>query len=133
MPRKKIRLTIDSSVSTKEETEMINSLHCLIVNEVSTMNMSGRVQILLEVDPTSVKDQPTADYPELEQQPISKLSQRQQQVVAMLCNHYSVKRISSELFLSDNTVKKHIQNIKKVLGMEQSGSDFIYMLKKKLQ
>lgn len=133
MPRKKFRLTIDSSVSTKEETELMNSLHNLIVNEVLIMNLSERVKVLLEVDPTALKAEPTEDYPEQEQLPISRLSQRQQQVVALLCNHYSVKRISSELFLSDNTVKKHIQNIKRVLGIEQSGAEFIYLLKNKLQ
>jgi DNA-binding NarL/FixJ family response regulator len=57
------------------------------------------------------------------------LSSRQQQIAAMLCGHYSIKRIAGELCVSENTVKKHIQNIKKALEIDKSGADFIYVLK----
>jgi DNA-binding NarL/FixJ family response regulator len=57
------------------------------------------------------------------------LSSRQQQIAAMLCGHYSIKRIAEELYVSENTVKKHIQNMKKAIGSDKSGADFIYVLK----
>jgi DNA-binding NarL/FixJ family response regulator len=133
MPAKKIRLTIDSSVCTEQEREILASLHSLIVKEVSTMKLSEHVKVLLEMDPADTKVYSGLEYSGHEEHSISKLSKRQRQVVDMLYNHYSVKRIASELFVSENTVKKHIQNIKKTLKIEQSGSDFIYVLKNKLE
>ncbi|UKS28454.1 LuxR C-terminal-related transcriptional regulator [Paenibacillus sp. HWE-109] len=61
--------------------------------------------------------------------PRHKLSERQTQVAELLCNHYSVKKIANILYVSENTVKKHAQNIKKVLEIDQSRTDFIYTLK----
>ncbi|MOA00871.1 Spore germination protein GerE [compost metagenome] len=63
----------------------------------------------------------------------SPLSERQQQVAELLCRNYSVKRIAAALFVSENTVKKHIQNMKKALKIEASGADFIYQLQQLMQ
>lgn len=48
---------------------------------------------------------------------IHRLSQREQEVVSLLCKGLSTKDIGNKLFISENTVKNHIYSIYKKLGV----------------
>ncbi|MBD0383540.1 response regulator transcription factor [Paenibacillus sedimenti] len=61
------------------------------------------------------------------------LSERQREIVELLCAHHSVKKIAGLLHISENTVKKHVQNIKRELAIKESGLDFVYELLSKLK
>jgi DNA-binding NarL/FixJ family response regulator len=60
------------------------------------------------------------------------LSKRQLEIATLLCNRHSVKKIADQLHISEHTVKKHIQNMKKTLQIEESGIDFLYALNEKM-
>jgi DNA-binding NarL/FixJ family response regulator len=49
--------------------------------------------------------------------PISRLSQRERQVLSLLSRGWDNSRIAGELFISQHTVRTHIQNILEKLGM----------------
>lgn len=61
-----------------------------------------------------------------------KLSERELEISQMLCANLSVRKIAGRLHISENTVKKHIQNIKKTLGIRVNGLDFVYELQGRL-
>ncbi|OPH58403.1 hypothetical protein BC351_23930 [Paenibacillus ferrarius] len=135
---KKLKLTIDSHVHNSTVNEKLDSLHIMILKEVSALDLSEKVVITWESTVSAHVDRPEqrnartagvgiADRPS--DHPRHKLSERQTQVAELLCNHYSVKKIANILYVSENTVKKHAQNIKKVLEIDQSRTDFIYTLK----
>jgi DNA-binding NarL/FixJ family response regulator len=134
---KKLKLTVDSYVRNTSEIEKLDSLHSMILKEVSSLHLTERVVITWESTISSVVDKGEGDAVAAGgvtvgrpvDHPLNKLSERQTQVAKLLCNHYSVKKIANILYVSENTVKKHAQNIKKALEIEQSGTDFIYTLK----
>jgi ATP/maltotriose-dependent transcriptional regulator MalT len=49
--------------------------------------------------------------------PLTKLTQRQLQVLALLVRGYSIRHISHELVISENTAKMHLKNIYQILGV----------------
>ena len=49
--------------------------------------------------------------------PLSRLSPRERQVLALLSRGWDNARIGRELFISQHTVRTHIQNILEKLGM----------------
>ncbi|MDO3676489.1 helix-turn-helix transcriptional regulator [Paenibacillus ehimensis] len=140
----KLKLTVDSHVQSEGELEKLAHLHSLIVREVSVMDITERVKVTLECDRSGARPWDDSESrlsgsvpsPEGAQGPANgaflKLSERQRQIAVMLCNYYSIKRIANVIFVSENTVKKHVQNIKKALDIECSGADFIYTLKQLL-
>lgn len=123
----KIRLTIDSSVKDETGRAKLTDLHLGVMEQVMRLGISEYVKVTLECN-DACQDKYQAEEP----LPAA-LSDRQQQIAAMLCEHYSIKRIAGELYVSENTVKKHIQNMKKALEIDKSGADFIYVLKQLLQ
>lgn len=125
----KHRLLIDAYTTNADEKEQVIAILNRIIEEVSNLELHSSVQIsqTKEAD-TGMDTQEWTDdgrsvscFPEL--------SVRQQEVAILLAANYSVQKIAKQLFLSENTVRKHIQNIKKVLGIHETGVDFIYALK----
>lgn len=49
--------------------------------------------------------------------PLTKLTQRQLQVLALLVRGYSIRHISQDLVISENTAKMHLKNIYQILGV----------------
>jgi DNA-binding NarL/FixJ family response regulator len=67
--------------------------------------------------------------PEGEAKALSLLSKRELEVMALLCDNYSIKKMALTLHISEHTVKKHIQNMKQKLGLEASGMELVFQLK----
>ncbi|MFC6452583.1 MULTISPECIES: response regulator transcription factor [Paenibacillus] len=144
MAVRNLKLTVDSHIQNAGEQEKLARLHSLIVRAVSAMNIGEQVKITLEYAAPvgGFKEEPLSSnaYGPVSRNQVSvrpymhgsKLSERQHQIAVMLCNHYSIKKIANECCVSENTVKKHMQNIKKTLEIECSGADFIYTLKQML-
>ncbi|MDQ0916528.1 LuxR C-terminal-related transcriptional regulator [Paenibacillus sp. V4I5] len=125
----KYRLLIDAYTTNTDEKEQVIAMLNRIIGEVSSLELHSSVQISQTKEANTEMDtqERTGDgrsgscYPEL--------SVRQQEITILLAANYSVQKIAKQLFLSENTVRKHIQNIKKILGIHESGVDFIYALK----
>jgi len=136
MTRTKMRLMIDSSVKNELERAKLTELHQIVVHQVLRLEIHEYVKVTMEYEGVE-SNLPTGTLPGSDGTDTSlvcaALSERQRQIAEMLCNHYSIKRIASELFVSVNTVKKHIQNMKKALNTDLSGADFIYVLQQMLQ
>ncbi|WP_167568662.1 helix-turn-helix transcriptional regulator [Brevibacillus migulae] len=136
MTKTKMRLMIDSSVKDELERAKLTELHQIVVHQVMRLEIHDYVKVTMEVEGVE-SHLPPAKLPGAGYLDTSfdcgALSERQRQIAEMLCNHYSIKRIASELFVSVNTVKKHIQNMKKALNTDLSGADFIYALQQMLQ
>jgi len=138
MTRTKMRLMIDSSVKNELERAKLTELHQIVVHQVLRLEIHEYVKVTMEVEgvesnlPTGTLSGSGSDGTDTSLV-WSALSERQRQIAKMLCSHYSIKRIASELFVSVNTVKKHIQNMKKALNTDLSGADFIYALQQMLQ
>ncbi|UFJ39452.1 helix-turn-helix transcriptional regulator [Brevibacillus humidisoli] len=125
MSFRKARMVMETSISDDRAKEQFAELHRRIVGLVSELELAETITLAVEFSPSSARlemDDDAQDW---------KLSERQRQVAGMLCRHYSVKRIAETLFVSEHTVKKHIQNMKKALGIEASGADFVYQLQQK--
>lgn len=130
----KIRLTIDSSVKDETGRAKLADLHLEVMEQVMRLGISEYVKVTFECNGACQENDPSEEpLPDQAAALPAALSSRQQQIAAMLCGHYSIKRIAGELYVSENTVKKHIQNMKKTLGSDKSGADFIYVLKQMLQ
>lgn len=131
MSKTNVRVTIDSRVSDEQERAKLVELHRLILMHVMSLELRECVKVSMEFDrqQTAV----SGDHGKEKARMWAKLSDRQQQIAGMLCDHYSIKRIADELYVSVNTVKKHIQNMKKALHIELSGADFIYALEQMMK
>ncbi|GAB7053554.1 MULTISPECIES: LuxR C-terminal-related transcriptional regulator [Paenibacillus] len=132
MSKSTIRLTIDSSSKDDQDRAKLSELHQIVVDQVIRLEMKEYVKVTLEYVGAG-RIMQSAERPNdeesVESLDMTALSQRQQQIAEMLCNHYSIKRIADELYISVNTVKKHIQNMKKALDIDSAGADFLYTLK----
>ncbi|XID91655.1 response regulator transcription factor [Paenibacillaceae bacterium WGS1546] len=121
-----IKLTIDSAPRDDVSRLKLIELYRFVVDQAVRLEIDEYVRITWELDGGGEP----SEREESESSPgaIRALSRRQRQIATMLCDHYSIKRIAGELFVSVNTVKKHIQNMKRALEVETSGADFIYEL-----
>ncbi|WP_372630898.1 response regulator transcription factor [Cohnella sp.] len=136
MGEAKVRLIIDSAPRDGSNLGKLIELHRMVVEQTMRLNINEYVRITWELDGAESGEAPPGEAGGLlrnQGDPMSALSGRQRQIADMLCAHYSIKRISSELFVSVNTVKKHIQNMKRALRVESSGADFIYLLNRLMQ
>lgn len=131
MPKTKVRLTIDSHVKDEREHAKLAELHQMVVSHVMSLDLRECVKVTMEYDLAATAE--SADSTDDDALVWTALSERQRQIAKMLCHHYSVKRIADELYVSVNTVKKHIQNMKKALNLELSGADFIYALQQMMK
>ncbi|WP_410513162.1 LuxR C-terminal-related transcriptional regulator [Paenibacillus sp. BR2-3] len=130
MPNTKHRLLIDAYSASPEEKEKVVAMLNQIIIEISGLELCSSVQISLtaeegdrEKNIQELSEDTKGDilYPEL--------STRQQEIAVLLASNYSVQKIANQLYISENTVRKHVQNIKKLLGIHASGVDLIYALK----
>ncbi|MUG66930.1 hypothetical protein GNP94_13040 [Paenibacillus campinasensis] len=136
MPVTKLLLTVASSSDHERERQELAELHSMIMNRVVHMNIRDSVQVTMEyVVADSDGDSASSDSVGLElaaRHDLANLSARQLEIAVLLCRHYSIRKIAEELYISINTVKKHIQNIKKALCLEEAGDEFVFLLAKKL-
>ena len=72
----------------------------------------------------STRTAPTQRPPE--QDDLSSLTNREREVVALLGRGYSVQRIASDLDLSDHTVRVHIGNLMRKLGLPDRSATIHY-------
>lgn len=140
MTRVQFRMTLEFCADHELERLKLGELHHSIVDQVKRLGFSGYFKVTMEyegTDPEKRQEEladPTEDCPKGQGHNMAALlSDRQLQIASMLCNHYSIKRIAGELYVSVNTVKKHMQNMKKALCIDSSGADFIYELKRMMQ
>ena len=137
MPVTKLSLTVASSAENEREREELAELHSIIMNWVIQMNIRDCIQVKMEYEAVDQEALPVAASTRNPQSagPAESvvLSGRQLEIAELLCRHYSIRRIAEELYISVNTVKKHIQNIKKTLCIEQTGGDFVFLLAEKLK
>ncbi|WP_018885497.1 response regulator transcription factor [Paenibacillus massiliensis] len=137
MPVTKLSLTVASSAGNEREREELAELHSIIMNWVIQMNIRDCIQVKMEYEAVDQEALPVAATTRNPQStgPAESvvLSGRQLEIAELLCRHYSIRRIAEELYISVNTVKKHIQNIKKTLCIEQTGGDFVFLLAEKLK
>jgi DNA-binding NarL/FixJ family response regulator len=137
MQRPKIRLTIDACLNNKLERDKLTELQMFLIDQIEQWGLCEYFKVTLEYNDVQSSEKESANAKELtvaeETQVWSGLSDRQRQIADLLCRHYSIRRIAEELYVSENTVKKHIQNMKRALDINCSGADFIYVLQEKLQ
>ncbi|MBH5320096.1 response regulator transcription factor [Paenibacillus sp. GSMTC-2017] len=116
-------IKIHSQRVDKHDEKKLLELYHLLTSHVSDFYPLEQVQItfLSSIEQSTI---PIDIHP--------RLSERQRQVAKLLIEHYSIKRIAELMFISENTVKKHIQNIKKELNLDKTGGDFVYELNREL-
>jgi DNA-binding NarL/FixJ family response regulator len=134
MSKTRIRLTVDSDIEDERGRAKLVELHQNVVEQVSRLDIAESIRITLEYENAVFHSDKAGMEEQSEDQPAgyAMLSDRQRQIAFMLCEHFSIRRIAAQLFVSENTVKKHIQNLKKALHIEQSGADFVFELTKLL-
>ncbi|MNE30986.1 Bacterial regulatory protein, luxR family [compost metagenome] len=128
------RLIVESLMRTQEEQSLMDELQRLIVEKLSSSEGQASIHIIWENEVQQAEQQlpphaASESHALANQVP---LSIRQREIASLVCSHYSVRKIAAALHISENTVKKHIQNIKKTLEINESGPDFIYELQIKL-
>jgi DNA-binding NarL/FixJ family response regulator len=60
------------------------------------------------------------------------LSERESEVLSLLGRGYKAKDIASKLFISINTVKTHIQNMRHKLGLKNQNELIVYFHNNKI-
>jgi DNA-binding NarL/FixJ family response regulator len=83
--------------------------------------------MLLELARRMVARDRTADSP------LSRLSPRQRQVLALLSRGWDNARIGRDLFISQHTVRTHIQNILEKLGMHSKLEAATFAMQRSLE
>jgi two-component system, NarL family, nitrate/nitrite response regulator NarL len=71
--------------------------------------------------------------PDRPNSPLSRLSPRERQVLALLSKGWDNARIGRELFISQHTVRTHIQNILEKLGMHSKLEAATYAMQRSLE
>ncbi|RUT35895.1 LuxR family transcriptional regulator [Paenibacillus zeisoli] len=127
------RLIVESLTRTQEEQRMMDELQRMIVEKLRSTEGQASIHIIWENE--GQEERPLSSHAASGTNPIGNavpLSIRQREIASLVCSHYSVRKIATTLHISENTVKKHIQNIKRVLEITESGPDFVYELQIKL-
>ena len=98
--------------------------HEVLGKESDTEPVPRRVQAVLDDEgsiPRSMPPQPARrlldDMDDRADAPLHRLSQREQEILGLLANGWSNRRIAEECFLSLDTVRTHVQNILVKLGV----------------
>ena len=98
--------------------------HEVLGKESDTEPVPRRVQAVLDDEgsiPRPMPPQPSRplvdDMDDRADAPLHRLSQREQEILGLLANGWSNRRIAEECFLSLNTVRTHVQNILVKLGV----------------
>lgn len=125
----KHRLLIDAYTTNSDEKEQVMAMLNRIIGEVSSLELYSSVQISQTKENDLGTDTLEGAGDVKSGSCFPELSERQQEIAILLAANYSVQKIAKQLFLSENTIRKHIQNIKKILDIRESGVDFIFALK----
>ncbi|WP_068618165.1 LuxR C-terminal-related transcriptional regulator [Paenibacillus tuaregi] len=120
------RITIVSRNGSIEEQRQMAELRQIIKDKLQTATCDTEIQCYWEQ-----RLQDTAEENYVLSEVTLPLSGRQRQIAELLCAHHSIKKIAAQLHISEHTVKKHIQNMKKELQITGSGLDFVYELQKR--
>ncbi|GKU76666.1 response regulator transcription factor [Paenibacillus sp. L3-i20] len=121
-----ITIKMQGSIVEGGNNKLYNDLNHFIEQHVKQQLSPHPAQLSIEYDyQINDKSIPWLEHP--------LLTERQCKIVQLLIEHYSVKRIASHMFISENTVKKHIQNIKKCLNISSSGSEFVFEMLREIE
>ena len=98
--------------------------HEVLGKESDTETVPRRVKAVLDdkgTIPRPMPPQPARplfdDMDDRAEAPLNRLSQREREILGLLANGWSNRRIAEECFLSLNTVRTHVQNILVKLGV----------------
>jgi RNA polymerase sigma factor (sigma-70 family) len=98
--------------------------HEVLGKESDTEPVPRRVQAVLDDEGTIPRPMPPQparplldDMDDRADAPLHRLSQREREILGLLANGWSNRRIAEECFLSLNTVRTHVQNILVKLGV----------------
>jgi DNA-binding NarL/FixJ family response regulator len=80
----------------------------------------------------SLTDKLMASYREPREEPAEKLSPREMEVLTALVQGLSNKLIAEQLFISETTVKLHISNIYRKLGVKSRSQAIMHAVREKL-
>lgn len=84
--------------------EMLTAIHRVMSGKTYLAEEAESQMLGLEVD-----DEPNKLFPQL--------SEREKQIIKLLCNEFSTKQIAEEIHLSTHTIESHRSNIFKKLGV----------------
>lgn len=127
MMKSKQRLIVECEIAAKECPPVMAELQQLIIDKLTVMDGHAVVTFSWESRVDAEQGQRTNVEPVRHS-----LSGRQFEIAMLLCKHHSIRKIASLLHITENTVKKHIQNIKHAYGLRSAGLDFLYELQSKL-
>lgn len=124
---KQQKITIEWMLETEEDRQRCIEFRKILLNNIANLEDSTKVNVywVNENKDESLSDSNGRDA----QQSFENLSKREREVTKLLCKNHSIKRISEQLFISENTVKKHIQNIKNKLELKDNGMELVFQLK----
>lgn len=119
----KRKLVIEYAIHTDKDEALITQFKQQVLSALSSIELS---------EPAKMYWVNGAAEPSVVAGFAHNLSKRQWEIAVLLCKHYSVKRIADKLHISENTVKKHVQNMKKTLQIDATGPDFVYQLSQEI-
>ena len=125
--KSKQRLVVECEFAAREWPPVMAELQQLIMDRLAIMNAHAVVTFSWENRVEAAREQGTIAEPARHT-----LSGRQLEIALLLCKHQSIRKIAGQLHITENTVKKHIQNIKRAYGLHATGLDFLYELQSKL-
>ena len=121
------RLIVECEIAARECPPVMAELQQLIIDKLTVMD--GHAIVTFSWESGTAEEQGQKQYAEPGRHT---LSGRQLEIALLLCKHHSIRKIASQLHITDNTVKKHIQNIKRAYRLRSTGLDFLYELQNRL-
>ena len=125
--KSKQRLIVECETAARECPSVMAELQQLIIDKLTVMDGHAIVTFSWESRAVDEQERMKASEPVRHT-----LSGRQLEIALLLCRHHSIRKIAGQLHITDNTVKKHIQNIKRAYRLRSTGLDFLYELQSKL-
>lgn len=127
----KQRLIVECELEPANRSLIMAELQQMVIDKLTELDSHTVVTLSWEKGREAGWDAGMPDIADGVQQ--HTLSGRQLEIAMLLFRHFSIRKIANELHISENTVKKHIQNIKRMYGLRSTGLDFLYELQGKLQ
>jgi RNA polymerase sigma factor (sigma-70 family) len=123
--RRQARSRMDPLEEMLGEAALGAGAHEVLGMESDTEAVPGRVPGILDDEGMAPRPMPPQPFRQLLDDmdvratdgPLNRLSEREQEILGLLTNGWSNRRIAEECFLSLNTVRTHIQNILVKLGV----------------
>jgi DNA-binding NarL/FixJ family response regulator len=124
---KQQKITIEWMLETEEDRQRCIEFRKILLNNIANLEDSTKVNVYWV---NENKDESLSNSIGRNAKPqLENLSRREREVTYLLCENHSIKRIAEQLFISENTVKKHIQNIKGKLELKDNGMELVFQLK----